>query len=159
MKKLLREDGPVLLVSLVITYLVFQGVLSWGWNIIGAAVFAVVIGLISAIAIQAIIVLWDHKRGSSKTDEADSAGADSAGTGNREHDGDAPDEIPEDGSSLDRRGDDRGDGTKPGWRKSFETDDPSEDDGSASGTGAEQSGPRGPVRRTEEYRSSLEDPD
>lgn len=153
MKKLLREDGPVLLVSLVITYFVFQGALSWGWNVIGAAVFAVVIGLISAIAIQALIVLWEHKRGGSNTDESNPAGA---GNGER---GDAPDEIPEDGSSLDRRGDDRGGNTKPGWRKSFETDDPSEDDGSASGTGAEQAGPRGPVRRTEEYRSSLEDPD
>lgn len=137
MKKFLREDGPILLVSLVITFLAFQAAESWGWPFAGAGIFAVAAGLLTAIVIQGLVILWHHNR--SDPDEDDSNHADA------QAEEAAAAEAGQEGESD--------------WREEFEGKNPSSDDGSASGTGAEESGPRGPVRRSEGYRSSLEDPD
>ncbi|HET7414429.1 MAG TPA: hypothetical protein VFI97_01885 [Arthrobacter sp.] len=138
MKKFLREDGPILIASLVITFIAFRAAESWGWHFIGSAVFAAAAGLISAVVIQGLVVLWHHNRSdpnkdNSETTEAEAQRAASAEAEKKEGETD--------------------------WREQFAGENPSGDDGSASGTGAEESGPRGPVRRSEGYRSSLEDPD
>jgi hypothetical protein len=137
MKKFLREDGPILVISLVITFIAFRAAESWDWHFIGSAIFAAAAGLISAVVIQGLVLLWHHNRSDSNKEEsgraeaeAESASAE-AGMGENETDG----------------------------REEFAGENPSRDDGSASGTGADESGPRGSVRRSEGYRSSLEDPD
>ncbi len=132
MKKLLREDGPILPISLVITYLAFRGALAWDWAFLGAAVFAVAMGLLSAVVIQAVVILVSNKRGGSES--ADDQG-----------------ETERDATAAEAAHDDP--------KEHSSAENPSRDDGSASGTGAEESGPQGPVRRSEGYRSSLEDPD
>lgn len=137
MKKFLREDGPILVISLVITFIAFRASESWGWHFLGSAVFAAAAGLISALVIQGLVVLWHHNR----SDPQKGASEDGAS----EAESEASEAANKD--------------SETGWREQFAGENPSRDDGTASGTGAEESGPRGPVRRSEGYRSSLEDPD
>lgn len=138
MKKFLREDGPILIISLVITFVAFKAAESWDWHFVGSAIFAAAAGLISAVVIQGIVILRHHNRSdpnqeNSGRTEAEAESAASAEAGVREN--------------------------ETGGREELAGENPSRDDGTASGTGAEESGPRGSVRRSEGYRSSLEDPD
>ncbi|WP_035768862.1 magnesium transporter [Arthrobacter castelli] len=132
MKKFLREYAANLVVSLVVAFIAFGASTSWGWPFAGSVAFAIVAGLITAVVIQGLVVLWHRNRsvpeegrpGGGGTTAEKAAGADTAA---------------DEGGGLS--------GSNPGG-----------DDGSASGTGAAESGPRGPVQRSEGYRSSLEDP-
>lgn len=148
MKKLLREDGPILLISLVVTYIAFRGALGWEWSFIGAAVFAVAMGLLSAVVIQAVVILVSNKR-------RDSESGDDQGEAERDATEAKARDKAHDQSGAGGHGGDNEHGSK----ERFSADDTSADDGTASGTGAEESGPQGRVHRSEEYRSSLEDPD
>lgn len=121
MKKLLREDGPVLIISLVIMYLAFRAAVGWDWHFIAAGAFAMVVGIAAGVLTQVIMIVVASKRA-----------------------------VPSGGGTADAE---VSGGHTPGG-----TDRMNNYEGAASGTGADESGPRGPVARDEEYRSSLEDP-
>lgn len=126
MKKLIREDGIVLIISVVIMYLAFRTASGWEWHFLAAALFALVAGVAGGVLTQVVSMIIASKRGAG-------------------HSPDGAARSPDGGSTGERHFRDRADAQ--------------DDDYSASGTGAEESGPRGPVHRSEEYRSSLEDPD